>query len=123
MRFFGSENLPEILGGVLHTDLPHGRLVLDVVHRPWPEMLKATLIVDRMSEHLSIVDHRAYDAAIRRFYKHVRPFIDDLRRITIGEPVVSQCVGRASAEHLAEVVASRTSAKRLERKQRRCSSE
>src|SRR5207249_9744164 len=87
---------------------------------PWPEMLKATLIVDRVSEHLSIVDHRAYDAAIRRFCKHVRPIIDDLRRITIGEPVVSQCVGRPSAEHRAEIVASRTSGRRPERKQRRC---
>jgi len=86
MRSFGAENLPEILRWALHADLSHWRVVRNVIHCPWPEALKATLVVDRVAEHLCVVDHRSYDAAICRFGERVRPVIDHLRRISIGNP-------------------------------------
>src|SRR2546430_7656823 len=76
MRSFGAENLPEILRWALHRDLFHWRVVRNVIHCPWPEALKATLVVDRVAKHLCVVDHRSYDAAICRFGERVRPVID-----------------------------------------------
>ena len=55
-------------------------------------------IVDRVSEHLGVVDHRACDAAICRFGKRVRAVIDHLGSISTREPVVSQCVDRVLAK-------------------------
>src|SRR2546425_12281949 len=101
MWSFGAENLPEILRWALHADLSHWRVVGNVIHCPWPEALEATLVVDRVAEHLCVVDHRSYDAAICRFGERVRPVIDHLRSISIGKPVVSQSGGPGVAQNLA----------------------
>src|SRR5438552_1613580 len=79
MRSFGAENLPEILRWALHADLSHWRVVRNVIHCPWPEALEATLVVDRVAEHLCVVDHRSYDAVICRFGERVRPGVGPLQ--------------------------------------------
>src|SRR5437870_3298425 len=47
----------------------------------------------------------------------VRPVIDHPRSISIGKPVVSQCVGRVLAKHLAEVIEGRPGGRHPERKE------
>src|SRR5207247_8196935 len=97
MRPLVSEHLPEILGRILHTDLVHRRLVRDVIHRPWREVLKAALMVHRVPKHLSKVHHRTDDAAIGRSGKHVRTAIDDGRRIFWREPILTHRLRYRSA--------------------------
>src|SRR5207249_3578156 len=114
---FRAENLAEIPRWAFHSHPSQWRVVRNVIHCPWPEALEATLVVDRVAEHLCVVDHRSYDAAICRFGERVRPVIDHLRSSSIRKPVVSQCVGRVLAKHLAEVIEGRPGGRRPERKE------